>query len=126
MALPDEPVLGRPDAAPSNRLDTFPVKGSLELVHFRSSELTALCPVTDQPDFYTIDIEYVPGTHCIESKSLKLYLRTFDGRGIFAEHLAPEVADRLTEAVGVPVTVTLAQQVRGGIVTTVTATGSPA
>ena len=126
MASPDEPVLGRPDAGPSTRLDTFPAEGPLELVHFRSSELTALCPVTDQPDFYTIDIEYVPGGHCIESKSLKLYLRTFAGRGIFAEHLAPEVAGHLAEAVGVPVTVTLAQQVRGGIVTMVTATGSPA
>lgn len=36
-----------------------------------------MCPVTDQLDFYTIDIEYVPGSRCIESKSLKLYLRTF-------------------------------------------------
>ena len=125
MASPDEPVLGRPDAVPSTRLDTFPVEGPLELVHFRSSELTALFPATGQPDFYTIDIEYVPSAHCIESKSLKLYLRTFDGRGIFAEHLAPEVAAHLGEAVGVPVTVTLTQQVRGGIVTVVTATGSP-
>jgi len=54
-----------------------------------------------------------------------LYLRTFDGRGIFAEHLAPKVAGHLADAVGVPVMVTVAQQVRGGIVTTVTATGSP-
>ena len=126
MASPDEPVLGRPDAVPSTRLDTFPAEGPLELVHFRSSELTALCPVTDQPDFYTIDIQYVPDARCIESKSLQLYLRTFAGRGIFAEHLGPEVASHLAEAVDVPVTVTLAQQVRGGIVTMVTATGSPA
>ncbi|GIT00924.1 MAG: hypothetical protein CM1200mP26_26360 [Acidimicrobiales bacterium] len=48
-----------------------------------------------------------------------MYLRTFDGRGIFAEHLAPEAPATGPEAVGVPVTVTLAQQVRGGIVTTV-------
>ena len=80
MASPDEPVLGRPDAVPSTRIDTFPVQGPLELVHFRSSELTALCPVTDQPDFYTIDIEYAPASRCIETKSLKRYLRTFDGR----------------------------------------------
>ena len=121
MASPDEPVLGRPDAGPSTRLDIFPVQGPLELVHFRSSELTALCPFTDQPDFYTIDIEYVPGAHCIESKSLKLYLRTFDGRGIFAEHLAPRIATHLADAVGATVTVTLEQGVRGGITTTVTA-----
>ena len=120
-----EPVLGRPDATPGDQIDTFRVEGPLDLVHFHSSELTAVCPVTDQPDFYTIDIEYVPGSRCIETKSLKLYLRTFDNRGIFAEHLAPEIARHLANAVGVPVTVGLAQQVRGGIVTTVTATGTP-
>ena len=110
-----EPVLGRPNATPSDQIGTFRVEGPTDLVH--SSELTAVCPVTDQPDFYTIDIEYVPGSCCIETKSPKLYLRTFDNRGVFAEHLA--------EAVGVPVTVGLAQQVRGGMVTTVTATGTP-
>ena len=92
--------------------------GHVDLVHFHSSELTAVCPVTSQPDFYSIDIEYVPATSCIETRSLKLYLRTFDGRGIFAGHLA--------DAVEVPVTVRLTQQVRGGITTTVTATGRAA
>ena len=120
-----EPVLGRPDATPGDQIDTFRVEGPLDLVHFHSSELTAVCPATDQPDFYTIDIEYVPGSRCIETKSLKLYLRTFDNRGIFAEHLAPEIARHLANAVGVPVTVGLAQQVRGDIVTTETATGTP-
>ena len=86
-----EPVLGRPNATPSDQIDTFQVEGPLDLVHFHSSELTAVCPVTDQPDFYTIDIEYVPGSSCIETKSLKFYLRTFDNRGVFAEHLAPRL-----------------------------------
>ncbi|MEO2085995.1 MAG: 7-cyano-7-deazaguanine reductase, partial [Acidimicrobiales bacterium] len=49
--------------------------GHVDLVHFHSSELTAVCPVTSQPDFYSIDIEYVPATSCIETRSLKLYLR---------------------------------------------------
>ena len=98
----------------------------VDLVHFHSSELTAVCPVTSQPDFYSIDIEYVPATSCIETRSLKLYLRTFDGRGIFAEHLAPLIAGHLADAVEVPVTVRLTQQVRGGITTTVTATGRAA
>jgi 7-cyano-7-deazaguanine reductase len=83
-----DPVLGRPGATPSDQIDTFEVDGHVDLVHFHSSELTAVCPVTSQPDFYSIDIEYVPATSCIETRSLKLYLRTFDGRGIFAEHLA--------------------------------------
>ena len=121
-----EPVLGRPDATPSDQIDTFEVDGHVDLVHFHSSELTAVCPVTSQPDFYSIDIEYVPATSCIETGSLKLYLRTFDGRGIFAEHLAPLIAGHLADAVEVPVTVRLTQQVRGGITTTVTATGRAA
>ncbi len=91
-------------------------------MHFRSTELTAVCPVTEQSDFYTIDIEYMPVDRCIESKSLKLYLRTFDGVGIFAEHLAPRIAGHLAGAVDTTVTVTLQQGVRGGITTTVSAT----
>ena len=82
-----EPVLGRPNATPSDQIDTFRVEGPLDIIHFHS----AVCPVTDQPDFYTIDIEYVPGSSCIETKSLKLYLRTFDNRGVFAEHLVPRL-----------------------------------
>ena len=121
-----EPVLGRPNATPSDQIGTFRVEGPLDIVHFHSSELTAVCPVTGQPDFYSIDIEYVPATSCIETRSLKLYLRTFDGRGIFAEHLAPLIAGHLADAVEVPVTVRLTQQVRGGITTTVTATGRAA
>ena len=121
-----DPVLGRPGATPSDQIDTFEVDGPLDLVHFHSSELTAVCPVTSQPDFYSIDIEYVPATSCIETRSLKLYLRTFDGRGIFAEHLAPLIAGHLADAVEVPVTVRLTQQVRGGITTTVTAPGRAA
>ena len=121
----NEPALGRSDAEPGPQIDTFPVgatPGRLDRVHFRSTELTAVCPVTEQPDFYTIDIEYMPVDRCIESKSLKLYLRTFDGVGIFAEHLAPRIAGHLAGAVDTTVTVTLQQGVRGGITTTVSAT----
>ncbi|MBC8365575.1 MAG: 7-cyano-7-deazaguanine reductase [Actinobacteria bacterium] len=120
----NEPVLGRPDAEPGPQIDTFPVEAPVQLVRFHSTELTALCPVTEQPDFYTIEIGYTPVDRCIESKSLKLYLRTFSDAGIFAEHLAPRIADHLSAAVGTPVTVTLEQGVRGGITTTVSATSS--
>ncbi|HIE67884.1 MAG TPA: 7-cyano-7-deazaguanine reductase [Acidimicrobiia bacterium] len=127
MATIQETSHDRPGATPSDQIDTFEVDGHVDLVHFHSSELTAVCPVTSQPDFYSIDIEYVPATSCIETRSLKLYLRTFDGRGIFAEHLAPLIAGHLADAVEVPVTVRLTQQVRGGgITTTVTATGRAA
>ena len=123
----EQPATENPNRSlTQDQIDTFRVEGPLDLVHFHSSELTAVCPVTGQPDFYSIDIEYVPATSCIETRSLKLYLRTFDGRGIFAEHLAPLIAGHLADAVEVPVTVRLTQQVRGGITTTVTATGRAA
>lgn len=120
-----DPVLGRPDAGPSDQIDTFPIGGPVDRVTFMTSELTAHCPVTDGPDFYDLEVSYSPADRCIETKSLKLYLQTFAGEGIFAEHLAPEIGRRLAEAVGVPVTVELRQQVRGGITTTVAATIGP-
>jgi len=116
-----EPVLGRRDARPSLQIDTFPVAGALEEIIFESSELMAICPVTDGPDIYDMKIAYTPTAKCIESKSLKLYLETFRNRGIFAEHLAPELAAHLAAAVETSVTVELRQHTRGGIVTTVTA-----
>ena len=72
-----EPVLGRPDSTPTSQIDTFSTEGPIESVHFRSSELTAVCPVTNQPDFYTIDINYSPESICIETKSLIIRYRFF-------------------------------------------------
>lgn len=120
-----EPVLGRPDAEPSDQIDTFPMAGPVDTVKFTTGELTAHCPVTDSPDFYDLEVTYRPGDRCIETKSLKLYLQTFAGRGIFAEHLAPSIATHLSRAALVPVTVRLRQQVRGGIVTEVVVTIDP-
>ena len=120
----NKPALGCHDAEPGSRIDTFQVEGPVELVQFHSTELTAICPVTGQPDFYAIEISYTPDELCVETKSLKLYLRTFDGCGIFAEHLAPEIATHLAAAVGTSVSVTLEQGVRGGITTTVTASSN--
>lgn len=120
-----EPVLGRPGVGPSEQIDTFQVVGALDEVVFESTELSAICPVTNGPDIYDMTIRYTPSLLCIETKSLKLYLETFRNRGIFAEHLAPELANHLAAAVKVPVHVTLRQHTRGGIVTTVTASSAP-
>lgn len=120
-----EPVLGRPGVGPSEQIDTFHVMGSVNEIMFESTELSAICPVTNGPDLYDMTIRYTPSLLCIETKSLKLYLETFRNRGIFAEHLAPEMANHLSVAVKVPVHVTLRQHTRGGIVTTVSATSDP-
>jgi 7-cyano-7-deazaguanine reductase len=88
-----------------------------------SDELTAVCPVTGQPDMYVATLEYWPGPLCIESKSLKLYLNTFRDEGHFAEALAVKIRDDTAAALQLPadkVRVTLRQKSRGGI--TITAT----
>jgi 7-cyano-7-deazaguanine reductase len=105
------------------RLDTFPVESPVR-VEFTTDELQALCPAVDgiQPDVYRATISYVAQTHAIESKSLKLWLVTFRDRRVFAEHLAKELHDHIA-ALGDEVSdisITLSQNVRGGIATRVT------
>jgi 7-cyano-7-deazaguanine reductase len=117
-------VLGDPGAGPSERIDVIPVPAPMH-VEFATDELTAVCPVTAQRDFYEAVIAFDAERCSIESKSLKLYLATFVDEGIFAEQLAHRIAHHLAPRVGVTVTVTLRQNVRGGLVETVTAHASP-
>ena len=103
-------------------LETFPAPADCTRVRFTSDELTSLCPRSGQPDFNTIEIDYVPNLSCIESKSLKLYLWSFRDKAAFVEQLAAEIAHAVHKAAephGVRVTIT--QHVRGGIVTEATA-----
>jgi 7-cyano-7-deazaguanine reductase len=98
-------------------LETFPNPG-VRHVEMCSDELTAVCPITGQPDLYTARIEYRPGASCLESKSLKLYLARFRNEGCFCEALAVRIRDDVAEALGLDagaVTVTLTQKARGGI-----------
>ena len=103
-------------------LETFPNPG-VSHVEMTSDELTAVCPITGQPDLYVASIEYWPENLCIESKSLKLYLGHFRNDGAFCEALAVRIRDDVAEALELPsdkVRVTLEQKARGGI--TITAT----
>jgi 7-cyano-7-deazaguanine reductase len=114
--------LGRPSPVAVDDLDVLALQSPVD-VSFRSAELTAICPVTDQPDFYTVAIHLIGASVTVESKSLKLYLRTWDQVGILAEDLASSIADRVWTAVdgrAEAVTVELAQARRGGIDTEVT------
>ncbi len=114
--------LGQQTNSASKELETFARPDNVTLVQFETHELTALCPVTMQPDLYTVRIEYAPIAHCVETKSLKLYLWTFRDRGIFAESIAHEIAQDIFGATRPAwCRVTAIQQVRGGIQTTVTA-----
>ncbi|MGH2885625.1 MAG: preQ(1) synthase [Solirubrobacteraceae bacterium] len=101
-------------------LETFPNPGvaHVELV---SDELTAVCPITNQPDFYTATIAYEPTGLCLESKSLKIYLSRFRDQGAFCEALAVQIRDEVAAVLAVGTThvhVTLRQKARGGITIT--------
>ena len=101
-------------------LETFPNPG-VERVEMVSDELTAFCPITHQPDFYTATIAYEPGGLCLESKSLKIYLSRFHDQGVFCEALAVQIRDEVAEALELDrgrVHVTLRQKARGGITIT--------
>ena len=74
----------RPEAATLERV-AAPHAGAPYLVRFAAPEFTSLCPITGQPDFAHIVIDYVPGDWIVESKSLKLYLGSFRNHGAFHE-----------------------------------------
>jgi 7-cyano-7-deazaguanine reductase len=101
-------------------LETFPNPG-VARVELDGDELTAVCPVTGQPDLYTATISYEPRGLCLESKSLKLYLSRFRDRGAFCEALAVQIRDEVAAALDLDeasVHVTLRQKARGGITIT--------
>jgi 7-cyano-7-deazaguanine reductase len=104
-------------------LETFENPGVAK-IEMTSDELTAVCPITGQPDMYVVTIEYAPKLVCLESKSLKLYLAGYRNEGHFCEALAVKIRDDIAEAAGLTaddVTVTLSQKPRGGIEITATA-----
>jgi 7-cyano-7-deazaguanine reductase len=104
-------------------LESFPNPG-VSRIELRSDELTSVCPITGQPDLYTVTIDCRPDRLCLESKSLKLYLMRFRNEGIFCEELAVRIRDDVAAALEVPpgaVAVTLVQKARSGITITATA-----
>src|ERR1700761_1695764 len=88
FASPEEAVLER---VPNPQADT------LYLTRFTAPEFTAICPVTGQPDFATLVIDYAPGAWLIESKSLKLYLQSFRNHGAFHEDCTGGIAQKIVE-----------------------------
>ena len=97
-------LLGRDVAPPASpeaaRLETVPNPhpGLLYLVRFTCPEFTALCPLTGQPDFAHLVIDYAPEKKILESKSLKLFLGSFRDHGAFHEDCTLLIARRLGEA----------------------------
>ena len=110
---------------PTTQLETFPnPKPEIDYtIRMTLPEFTCLCPKTGQPDFATLELEYVPDQRCVELKSLKLYIWSFRDRGAFHEAVTNEIADALA-SVTAPRYMKLSARfnVRGGVYTTVVAT----
>ena len=88
-ATPEEAVL---ETVPFERGDGAPA-----IVRFTCPEFTSLCPVTGQPDFAILVIDYVPGPWLVESKSLKLYMHSFRNHGAFHEDCTVAIGKRLAD-----------------------------
>ena len=87
-----------PPSAP--KLETFenPNRKRDYLVRHVAPEFTSRCPITGQPDFGTVTIEYVPDALCVELKSLKLYLQSYRDEGTFYEAVTNRILDDLVKA----------------------------
>ena len=85
---------------PSKEIETFPNPhpGRDYSIRLVTEEFTSLCPKTGQPDFGTIELDYVPNAACIEMKSLKTYLWSYRNEGVFYEDVTNRILDDLVRA----------------------------
>lgn len=109
---------------PSRTLETFPNPNPDRdyEINISTPEFTCVCPMTGQPDFATITVDYVPDRLCVELKSLKLYFWSYRDEGAFHEKVTNTILDDLVTALAPRrITVTGDFNVRGGLHTVVTA-----
>ncbi len=109
---------------PSTELPVFPNPAPARdyLVHIESPEFTCLCPLTGQPDFATLVLDYVPDKLNLELKGLKLYFWSFRDRGVFHEAVTNEIVDQMVARIKPRfLRLTAKWYVRGGLFTTVIA-----
>ncbi len=109
-------------AQPSKALETFdnPEPGRDYTIRLEIPEFTCLCPLTGQPDFAALTLEYVPDALCVELKSLKLYFWSFRDEGAFHEAVSNQILNDLAALLSPRfMRLTAAFRVRGGITTTV-------
>jgi 7-cyano-7-deazaguanine reductase len=114
----------KPTRPPAKHLDTFanPAPARDYVVHIEVPEFTCLCPLTGQPDFATLVLDYIPDRRNVELKSLKLYAWSFRDQGVFHEAVTNRIVDDLAKALEPRYLRLVARwYVRGGIFTTVVA-----
>jgi 7-cyano-7-deazaguanine reductase len=109
---------------PALVLATFPNPNPARdyLIHMEIPEFTCLCPMTGQPDFATLYLDYFPDRKCVELKSLKIYIWAYRDRGAYHEAVTNRILDDLAAATKPRFArLTARFHVRGGIFTTVIA-----
>jgi 7-cyano-7-deazaguanine reductase len=114
----------RPDAPSAQILETFENRFAKRdyLIRFECADFTSLCPITGQPDFARLEIEYYAGKRCLETKSLKFYLAAYRNTAAFNEEVANRILDDLVAACAPKqITVVADFAARGGIALTVEA-----
>ena len=107
-----------PDSPDEAQLETFTnaYAGREYVIRFDCPEFTSLCPITGQPDFATIHVDYVPDKKVVESKSFKLYLWSYRNEGSFHEHVVNQILDDLQEILDAHwIRVSGVFNIRGGI-----------
>ena len=120
--MPTRPA--KPSTQPSKTLDTFPNPSPQRdyLVHIEVPEFTCLCPLTGQPDFATLVLDYIPDRLNVELKALKLYAWSYRNEGVFHEAVTNKILDDLVKAISPRfMRLTAKWYVLGGIFTTVVA-----
>ena len=111
-------VLGKEKVIPGRKLEAFPNHHPERdyVVTMLTEEFTCVCPLTGQPDFAKLKIQYIPDKLVLESKSLKLYLHSFRNEGTFHEHVINVVLDDIVGALAPRwCKITADFAVRGGI-----------
>ena len=109
---------------PTQNLETFPNPNPERdyRIHMEIPEFTCLCPMTGQPDFATLLLDYIPDRTCVELKGLKLYIWSYRNEGAFHEAVTNRILDDLVAATKPRfMRLTARFYVRGGIFTTVVA-----
>ena len=109
-------ILGKKITEKRRTLDAIDLPASSAVVEYTSDEVVSNCPVTGQPDFYTVTIQLLSSPRGMESKSLKLYLQSFSDDGQFCEAFSDTIAQDVLTCTGAKsVMVCVKQKPRGGV-----------
>ena len=97
MPTPEGKVLSfvGPEAIDVKVLEKFPYQGPRQNIVYTTKEFSAVCPFSGLPDIATVEMEYIPASHCVELKSLKYYFLSYRNVGIYQEAVTAKIFEDL-------------------------------